>query len=566
MDATGRSVAVLVALSKGAQRSLFAARPPRTRSRGRLRRSGRCHWASPGRARPPVRGAARPTRAGPRTTSTTGGATTAGTLSFSVSASRSRTRPSRSRSGRLGPGDGSRDARRDLRASNDRRRRRARCARSAARRWSSRATRTRSRTRPRRWGWPGDPRRTARDDRRRRSHPERARPRPVNLAIREFIALLELAPERRRSRRPDLAASRTAGWPSAGRRPDRVGGRSARAIRPIVFLPSAPIVHSRQWKGQVPYLSRLIGHRVRRPRQRSIGSTDHAGAHTARAPGRDLEASWTRPEPPRPSSSGCAGTASGGRSSWRPPDPDASRDRGLCGRRPTSLAAAPSGVGQWSFDDELPTDEGWAKVNRHYWRRDYAGFARFFFDRSRPSRTRPRQIEDAVELGARGIGRGDDRGRRSRTRHGLPRSRPSVAPWPCPMLLVHGSEDHCQPVARARSPAELTGAPLVGGRGRRSHDPGPPSGARRTCSSATSSDSLRRRPDEPGHRRTTWTRALARRRRALYISSPIGLGHAQRDVAIADELRKLHPDLEIDWLAQHPVTRSSRRTASGSTR
>jgi predicted glycosyltransferase len=53
---------------------------------------------------------------------------------------------------------------------------------------------------------------------------------------------------------------------------------------------------------------------------------------------------------------------------------------------------------------------------------------------------------------------------------------------------------------------------------------------------------------------TTWTRALNRRRRALYISSPIGLGHAQRDVAIADELRKLHPDLEIDWLAQHPVT------------
>ncbi len=53
---------------------------------------------------------------------------------------------------------------------------------------------------------------------------------------------------------------------------------------------------------------------------------------------------------------------------------------------------------------------------------------------------------------------------------------------------------------------------------------------------------------------TTWTRAMSRRRRALYLSSPIGLGHAQRDVAIADELRQLHPDLEIDWLAQHPVT------------
>ena len=57
-----------------------------------------------------------------------------------------------------------------------------------------------------------------------------------------------------------------------------------------------------------------------------------------------------------------------------------------------------------------------------------------------------------------------------------------------------------------------------------------------------------------GARTMTWTRSLARKRRALYISSPIGLGHAMRDVGIADELRKLHPDLEIDWLAQHPVT------------
>ena len=52
----------------------------------------------------------------------------------------------------------------------------------------------------------------------------------------------------------------------------------------------------------------------------------------------------------------------------------------------------------------------------------------------------------------------------------------------------------------------------------------------------------------------TWTRSLSRPRRALYLSSPIGLGHAQRDVAIADELRLLRPDLQIDWLAQDPVT------------
>jgi predicted glycosyltransferase len=41
----------------------------------------------------------------------------------------------------------------------------------------------------------------------------------------------------------------------------------------------------------------------------------------------------------------------------------------------------------------------------------------------------------------------------------------------------------------------------------------------------------------------------------LYLSSPIGLGHAQRDVAIARALREHHPDVQVDWLTQHPVTR-----------
>ena len=52
----------------------------------------------------------------------------------------------------------------------------------------------------------------------------------------------------------------------------------------------------------------------------------------------------------------------------------------------------------------------------------------------------------------------------------------------------------------------------------------------------------------------TWTRAQVRPPRALYLSSPIGLGHARRDLAVAQHLRLLQPDLQIDWLTQHPVT------------
>ena len=41
-------------------------------------------------------------------------------------------------------------------------------------------------------------------------------------------------------------------------------------------------------------------------------------------------------------------------------------------------------------------------------------------------------------------------------------------------------------------------------------------------------------------------------KKALYLSSPIGLGHGRRDIAISRELRKLRPDLQVDWLAQDP--------------
>ncbi|MDX6696980.1 MAG: hypothetical protein QOE65_377 [Solirubrobacteraceae bacterium] len=46
--------------------------------------------------------------------------------------------------------------------------------------------------------------------------------------------------------------------------------------------------------------------------------------------------------------------------------------------------------------------------------------------------------------------------------------------------------------------------------------------------------------------------------RALYVCSPIGLGHARRDLAIARELRTLVPGLDVQWLTQDPVTRMLR--------
>jgi predicted glycosyltransferase len=43
-------------------------------------------------------------------------------------------------------------------------------------------------------------------------------------------------------------------------------------------------------------------------------------------------------------------------------------------------------------------------------------------------------------------------------------------------------------------------------------------------------------------------------KKILYISGSLGLGHITRDLAIAGELRKLIPGVEIEWLAANPAT------------
>ena len=194
----------------------------------------------------------------------------------------------------------------------------------------------------------------------------------------------------------------------------------------------------------------------------------------------------------------------------------------------------------------LDTDEGWAKYNRHYWLRDYRGFLEFFFSKmfTEPHSTKP--IEDCVGWGlettpetliATQLGEKLDE---EATRELAARVR-------CPVLVIQGSDDAITGPDRGIELAEATGGELVmlegSGHGPHVRDPVKVNLLLRDFVGAAAA------------RRARWVRGKSRRKRALYVSSPIGLGHARRDVAIADELRRLHPDLEIDWLAQHPVTR-----------
>jgi predicted glycosyltransferase len=120
-----------------------------------------------------------------------------------------------------------------------------------------------------------------------------------------------------------------------------------------------------------------------------------------------------------------------------------------------------------------------------------------------------------------------------------------------PVLVVQGDRDKITPPRDGRALARLGEGRLevLAGAGHFPHARKPVQvnlALRDLCEDAFA---RRRTPRDPTVHR------LDGRPRALYVSSPIGLGHAQRDVAIARELRRLHPDLQIDWLAQDPVTR-----------
>lgn len=124
----------------------------------------------------------------------------------------------------------------------------------------------------------------------------------------------------------------------------------------------------------------------------------------------------------------------------------------------------------------------------------------------------------------------------------------------CPVLVVTGDRDLVTPEDHARGLVDAVGDNasllVVEGGG---HTP-----IVRDCVrvSLVVREFVERLHPRPMPRERRFTRAAARRRRALFLSAPIGLGHTRRDMAVARELRRLHPDLEIDWLASDPVTRA----------
>lgn len=310
----------------------------------------------------------------------------------------------------------------------------------------------------------------------------------------------------------------------------------------VVLLTSWAIVHMRQWKAQVPFLAREF--RVITVEGRGNGAADRPAdpeAYRDTEMVGDVLAVLDATDTAR---AVVVGLSMGGRralevAAWHP-------DRVL---GVVAIGAALPWPLPAGFDEVRDTHVGWQKANRHYWKADHRGWVEFFASRILTDAHSSKPFEDIV-----GWGLETDAETLIATVPGLAERTGEDAEAicraiRCPVLVVHGDADEVTPYALGVAIAGWTGGAFVTLPGC-GHAPPLREPVRVNLLLRDFARSLA--PPRPRH--TTWTPARHRRPRVLFVSSPIGLGHARRDVAIARELAAARPDLEIEWLAQHPVT------------
>ena len=308
--------------------------------------------------------------------------------------------------------------------------------------------------------------------------------------------------------------------------------------RDLFLLPQCqPATYSRQWKNQVPYLSRYF--RVVTMDLRGNGRSDRpAGGYDLDTRYQDfLAVLETAVRPPFALVAySCAGMLA-----FR-----------YAVEHPDRLSHLILLSGQYSESVPQPFEEKVAPVIRD----SFSTWQQRLFARCLPEPHSLKGIEDGIawsnettpEVLVESLRAIDG----SNVYDLLPRMQ-------TPTLALHGTDDKIVPYSHAEKlAAAVPGARLVTfeGAGHVLH------GRHAVKVNHLIRDFVLGRPVE-SHRipatteRKTPPRSTRRtaQRRILWLSSPIGLGHIQRDLAIARKLREVYPDATVDFLAANPADR-----------
>ena len=220
--------------------------------------------------------------------------------------------------------------------------------------------------------------------------------------------------------------------------------RDLPAGAPTVFLlPTWAIIHSRFWKGQVPDLARR--YRVLTMDNRGNGRSDRPTELAQMTLAQTVADCIAVMDATETQAAVLVGLSMGGAYALRLAALHPERVVGaiLVGPSVGGFGHDFEGREEFDFEAELPTDEGRAKSNRHYWLRDWPGYARWFFAEMYQEPHSTKQVEDAVgwalETTPETILTLEDAGGEPGANLG---SSPELAAMVrCPVLVVHGSAD-----------------------------------------------------------------------------------------------------------------------------
>ncbi|MBT6987109.1 MAG: alpha/beta fold hydrolase, partial [Rhodospirillaceae bacterium] len=328
----------------------------------------------------------------------------------------------------------------------------------------------------------------------------------------------------------------------------------------LLFMPAWAIVHSRMWKAQIPYFSQYYRCITFDPR--GNGKSDRPEEVEKYAIHEYVADALAVLDATNTKQATLLGVSLGGLLAPILAAHYPERVRALVAICPASTIGPDLGYATPDrFFGQTENHEGWEKYSQSYWHEDYEDFTRFFIGQIFPEPHSTKQIQDGVswslETDGQALGKTVE-------------ARMTLAPHftvnedlyrniKCPVLVIHGTEDRIQAHDRGKFLAALMQAEFISFEGA-GHNPQARFPAKTNALILDFLDKILARPrqtlpDKNGDRNGIKYNANGGGKRVLYLSSPIGLGHARRDLAIAQELRKGHPDIQVDWLAQDPVTR-----------
>jgi len=165
----------------------------------------------------------------------------------------------------------------------------------------------------------------------------------------------------------------------------------------LLFLPTWSLVHSRVWKLQVPYFARYC--RVIVFDGRGNGKSSRPADASGYSIGLFADDALAVMDATATRRAVMVGYSMGGLTLATIAVNHPDRIDGAIFINPVAPFGPPSFRQQYPFDEVLPTTDGWAKHNKHYWRRDYDDWLAFFASQLFTEPHSTKQIEDVIGWG-----------------------------------------------------------------------------------------------------------------------------------------------------------------------